>query len=234
MNIQQMQSLHQLCMSISEIKQQLIEELPHYSHQALYFNNNEITTGLLNNKIEIKIHLLTGQLLFFNDEKGHYVDLYTDNLFEKLYNISEIYGIKLPETKLENLNFEKISSFNEYAVPAKQILELFRMTLRNNFTLIHLWPHHFDFSVEWFTGNSDEQIGTGISPGDENNSEPYLYMNPYPFNKKVLEKDLPLGKWNTEGWNGVKIEWKDLLKYTPQNAANKLHKVFEIVKINFG
>ncbi len=233
MNIQQMQPLHKVCLTISEIKQQLVEELSHDGNQALYFNNDEITTGLINNKIEIKIHLSTGQLLYFNDEKGHYIDLYTDNIIEKLNEITEIYGLKSTEGRLENLNFEKISSFREYAIPAHRILELFRMTLRNNFTLIHLWPHHFDFSVEWFTGNADEQIGTGISPGDENNSEPYLYMNPYPFNEKVLEQKLPLGNWNTEGWKGVKIEWKDLLKYPPQNAAGKLHEVFETVKMNF-
>jgi len=233
MNIQQMQPLHKVCLTISEIKQQLVEELSHDGNQALYFNNDEITTGLINNKIEIKIHLSTGQLLYFNDEKVHYIDLYTDNIIEKLNEITEIYGLKSTEGRLENLNFEKISSFREYAIPAHRILELFRMTLRNNFTLIHLWPHHFDFSVEWFTGNADEQIGTGISPGDENNSEPYLYMNPYPFNEKVLEQKLPLGNWNTEGWKGVKIEWKDLLKYPPQNAAGKLHEVFETVKMNF-
>jgi len=233
MNIQQMQPLHKVCLSICEIKKQLAEELPHDGNQALYFNNDEITTGLINNKIEIKIHLSTGQLLYFNDEKGHYVDLYTDNIVEKLSDITETYGLQFQQEKLENLNFEKISVFREYAIPAKRILELFRMTLRNNFTLIHLWPHHFDFSVEWFTGNADEQIGTGISPGDENNSEPYLYMNPYPFNEKVLEQKLPLGNWNTEGWKGVKIEWKDLLKYPPQNASSKLSEVFETVKMNF-
>ena len=233
MNIQHMQPLQKLCLSISEIKQQLVQELPHYGNQALYFHNNEITTGLINNKIEIKIHLLTGQLLYFNDEKGHYVDLYTDNINEKLGSIAETYGITFSETKLENLNFEKLSSFRDYAIPALQILELFRMTLRDNFTLIHLWPHHFDFSVEWFSGNAEDQIGIGISPGDGKNSEPYLYMNPHPFNEKVLEKNLPLGRWNTEGWKGVKIEWKDLLKYPSQNASSNLHEVFEIVKTNF-
>lgn len=50
---------------------------------------------------------------------------------------------------------------------------------------------------------------------------------------KVLEQSLPLGKWNTEGWKGVKIEWSELLKYTPTNASEKLSKIFEIVKRNF-
>jgi len=234
MNIQHMQPMHKLCMTISEIKQQLItDELPHYGNQGLYFQNNEITTGLINNKIEIKIHLSTGQLLYFNDEVGDYIDLFTDDIAEKLTKITEKYGLKGPEEKLENLDFEKISSFQDYAIPALKVLELFMMTLRNKFTLIHLWPHHFDFSLEWFTGNADEQVGTGISPGDENYSEPYLYMNPYPFNEQVTANDLPIGTWHTSGWQGVKIEWKDLLKYPPENAVNKLHEVFEIVKKNF-
>ncbi|MGI9566649.1 MAG: hypothetical protein ACR2LL_06510 [Nitrosopumilus sp.] len=234
MNIQHMQPMHKLCMAISEIKQQLIaDELPHYGKQALYFQNNEITTGLINNKIEIKIHLSTGQLLYFNDEKGHFIDLFTDDITDRLQKITEIYGLKGSEPRLENLDFEKISSFRDYAVPAIKMLELFRMTLRGNFTLIHLWPHHFDFSLEWFTGNADEQIGTGISPGDEHYSEPYLYMNPYPFNEQVTSNELPLGIWHTSGWQGVKIEWKDLLKYPPTNAVNKLHEVFETVRKNF-
>lgn len=234
MNIQNMQPMQKLCMEISEIKQQLIsDELPHYGSQALYFQNNEITTGLINNKIEIKIHLSTGQLLYFNDEIGYYIDLFTDDIAEKLTKITEKYGLKGPEGKLENLDFEKISSFGDYTIPAIKVLELFRMTLRNKFTLIHLWPHHFDFSLEWFTGNTDEQIGTGISPGDEHYSEPYLYMNPYPFNEQVIANELSIGTWHTSGWQGVKIEWKDLLKYSPANAVNKLHEVFEVVKKNF-
>ena len=234
MNIQHMQPMRKLCMAISEIKQQLItDELSHYGSQALYFQNTEITTGLINNKIEIKIHLSTGQLLYFNDEMGDHIDLFTDDITEKLTKITEKYGLKGPEGKLENLDFEKISSFQDYAIPALKVLELFRMTLRNKFTLIHLWPHHFDFSLEWFTGNADEQVGTGISPGDEHYSEPYLYMNPYPFNEQITANDLPIGIWHTSGWQGVKIEWKDLLKYPPANAVNKLHEVFEIVKKNF-
>ncbi len=103
----------------------------------------------------------------------------------------------MPETKLENVTHEQLSKFYDYAIKAKRTIELFRMRLEGNFTLVHLWPHHFDFSVEWFTGKKDEQIGTGISPGDEQYSEPYLYMNPYPFNQKVIENNLPIGTWHT-------------------------------------
>ena len=233
MNVQNIKPLHNLCLTISKIKEQMIEELPHYGHQALYFKNDEITTGILNNKAEIKIHLLSGQLLYHNNEQGIFVDLYTDDLSARLQEIFQPLNINISGEKLENLNFEKLSMFREYAIHAVGILESYRMTLRDNFTQIHLWPHHFDFSVEWFTEVEDQQIGTGISPGDEHSSEPYLYMNPYPFNDKVLEQKLPLGIWNTEGWKGVKVEWNDILKYPSQNASSKLHEIFEVVKTNF-
>ena len=125
-------------MEISKIKQQLVDELPHYVNQALYFQNNEITTGLIDNKIEIKIHPSTGQLLYFDNEAGYFVNLSHDNISENLISIAEKSGLKGSEVKLENLDFEEISSFLDYAVCATKLLELFRMSLKNNFTLVHL------------------------------------------------------------------------------------------------
>ena len=233
MDLQELSSFQKICIAISELKQQLVEELPHYGNQSLYFKNDEITTGLINNKTEIKIHLITGQLLYFHDEKGFFIDLFNENIEEKFEKIVKNFGLNLPQTNLENTTAEFLSSYRGYAKISIEILELFRMTLREDFTQIHLWPHHFDFSVEWFTGNADEQIGTGISPGDKDNLEPYVYMNPYPFNEKILEENLPIGRWNTLGWKGVKIQWNDLLKLSPQEASDKLKQIFDISKKNF-
>ena len=107
------------------------------------------------------------------------------------------------------------------------------MNLRNDFTPIHLWPHHFDFSLEWFTGNKDEQIGTGISPGDEQYSDPYLYMNPWPFDDKIIKESLPIGAWHTDGWKGIKVEWDELTQLTPKDAAEKITKLFFIARKSF-
>ena len=40
------------------------------------------------------------------------------------------------------------------------------MKLREHLTHVHLWPDGFDFSLEWFTDKRDQQIGIGISPGE--------------------------------------------------------------------
>ena len=234
MKLEEIEPLQNLCQKISEIKQQIIShDLLHSGNEALYFNNDEITTGLINNKVEVKAHLLTGQLLYFDNEKGYYINLYADNIADSLKKITDLYDLKSPQEKLDNMSSDMLSSFHSYAVPSRRILELFRMKLQNNFTLVHLWPHHFDFSVEWFTGKPEEQVGTGISPGDKDNAEPYLYMNPYPFNEKVTENKIPLGTWNLSGSKGVIVKLNDLLKYSPENATEKLHETFEIVKKNF-
>ena len=203
---------------ISELKSQLIEELPHFGHQSLFFENDEITTGQLNNKTEIKINLLTGQLLYFHNEEGHLIDITKTTFQEEFSKIVTKFNLKMPEIQLEAVGHSQLSEYYSYAVIAKRTIEHFRMTLEGNYTLVHLWPHHFDFSVEWFTGKKDEQIGTGISPGDEQYSEPYLYMSPYPFNPKVTENNLPIGKWHTSSWNGIKVDRNDLGKY-PQKRS---------------
>jgi hypothetical protein len=233
MNIQDIKSLQKICLEISKIKEEIIDELPHYGHQALYLNNDEITTGLLDNKIEIKIHLLTGELQFYNNESVHTIDLVTDNITEELNKITKQYGLKGTEEKLEHVEYLNLVNYHSYATTAKQILEMFRMNLKGKVTLIHLWPHHFDFSVEWFTGNTDQQIGVGISPGDDTNPDSYLYMNPYPFNEEIRKEKLPIGVWHVEEWKGVKIDYDTLLKYTAFETGKKLYDLFKVVKTNF-
>ncbi|WP_420545227.1 hypothetical protein [Nitrosopumilus sp.] len=146
MNIKKLQNI---CVEISKLKQQLVEELPHSSNQALYFQNNEITTGIINDRTEIKMHLISGQILYFSDEKGDFIDLEKDNISEKLQSIAKDHKLELSDSKLENPTSDEMKSFLQYAELAVKILENFRMKMQaKNFTRVHLWPHHFDFSVE--------------------------------------------------------------------------------------
>lgn len=229
----EIKQLQVACNAISDLKSQLIEELPHYGHQSLFFQNDEITTGQLNNKTEIKIHLLTGQLLYFHNEEGHLIDITKETFPEEFSKVVSDYKLKMPELDIEPVGHSQLSEFYSFAVIAKRTIEHFRMTLKGKYTLVHLWPHHFDFSVEWFSGKKDEQIGTGISPGDEQYSEPYLYMNPYPFNPKVTEYNLPIGRWHTSTWKGIKVDRNDLGNYPQNEVTDLLHQLFLIAKKSF-
>lgn len=217
------------CKAISKIKENIIEELPHFAHQSLYFKNDEITSGLLNNKIEIKIHLLTGHLHYFDNEKNYIIDLINDVKAQKKF--LEIFDkINFGTLNLKKLHQKDLLEFHTYAVKAIRILELFHQTLQGKFSLVHLWPHHFDFSTEWYSVTSDQQIGTGISPGDEKNPEPYLYMNPWPFSENMLKIEIPIGQWNTTGWNGIKINFENL-QNNPEHFA-KVSELFLALKTN--
>ncbi len=227
--------LQYICKIVSNLKSQIIEKLPYYGHDALFLKNNEITTGLLNNVTEIKIYLITGDLLFFHSEQGNFVDTIHENISEQLKDIVTKYGLNMPEikTRLTNLRTEDLSYYLAFARKANGSLELFRMKLREHFTQVHLWPHGFDFSVEWFKGKNDQQIGIGISPGHDQYGSPYLCVNPYPFDENVTKEVLPVGIWHTDGWNGIKLEWKELENKQEQEISMQIFDLFGIAKRNF-
>ncbi len=125
MHPKKIEQLQNVCKVVSKLKSQLIQELPHYGHQALFFQNDEITTGQLNNKTEIKIHLLTGRLLFFHNEEGFYIDLIKENISEKLQPIAAKYNLKLPEKTLENVNIRSYQIFMIMQLKQKEPLSYF-------------------------------------------------------------------------------------------------------------
>lgn len=231
--LERISGLQTVCKIISQIKSQLIEELPHYGHDALFFQNDEITTGLLNNKTEVKIHLLTGELLYFHKEIGHFVDLTRDGFYERLESIVTKYGLNMPKVPSLTLRQECLFEYITFAKRVNKSLELFRMKLRDHFTQVHLWPHGFDFSVESFINGDKDQIGVGVSPGDDSYEAPYLYVNPYPFSENIIHQPLPIGKWHTQGWNGIKVEWNDLNIKKEQEVSTYIYTLYQVAMYNF-
>jgi hypothetical protein len=231
--LERISGLQTVCKIISQIKSQLIEELPHYGHDALFFQNDEITTGLLNNKTEVKIHLLTGELLYFHNEIGHFVDLTRDGFYERLESIVTKYGLNMPKVPSLTLRQECLFEYITFAKRVSKSLELFRMKLRDHFTQVHLWPHGFDFSVESFINGDKDQIGVGVSPGDDSYEAPYLYVNPYPFSENIIHQALPIGKWHTQGWNGIKVEWNDLNIKQEKDISTDIFTLYLVAMHNF-
>jgi hypothetical protein len=232
--LDKIKELQNVCKMVSKLKSQLIEQLPHYAHDALFLNNDEITSGLLNNMTEIKIHLVTGQLLYFHNEQAYFIDLTHDNSIQRLEEIVTRYHLNIPQmTHLPNLHAEDLSYYLAFAKKAQRSLELFRMKLRGRFTQVHLWPDGFDFSLEWFTKKNNEQIGVGISPGDDQYGSPYLYVNPYPFNEKIVEQALFTGQWHTSSWKGIKVEWNELENNIEQEISAQIYDLYLVAERNF-
>jgi hypothetical protein len=104
------------------------------------------------------------------------------------------------------------------------VFELFRGSLREETGPVHLWPHHFDLAVLWFSGrlvpgvdpadeeSADEQMNFGFSTGDESIDEPYFYITAYPAPSGLHDTPLPDGAtWHSEGFVGALLSYAALV-----------------------
>jgi len=79
---------------------------------------------------------------------------------------------------------------------------------------IRIWPHHFDIATLIdlpHTVNGEPVVGIGMSPGDNNYSDPYWYLYTYP---SLATDNLPdldgSGFWHTENWIGAVLRASQL------------------------
>lgn len=68
---------------------------------------------------------------------------------------------------------------------------------------IRLWPEHFDIAFEMGIESEGRRAGYGLSPGDENHDEPYLYVGPW-----TAPDDLD--GWDAVGFTGAELGWEQL------------------------
>jgi hypothetical protein len=67
-----------------------------------------------------------------------------------------------------------------------------------------LWPEHFDVAVEAGTDDDGGRATFGVSPGDEEHAEPYLYVSPW--------RERPHGEvWNAHGFAGAELGYAELV-----------------------
>ena len=67
-----------------------------------------------------------------------------------------------------------------------------------------LWPEHFDIAVEIGDEEGGWRATYGLSPGDENHPEPYLYVAPW-----TVAVSGPL--WGANGFSGAEFGYAELL-----------------------
>lgn len=75
-----------------------------------------------------------------------------------------------------------------------------------------LWPEHFDVAIEHGSEAAGERATYGLSPGDENHPEPYLYVGPW---RQGVAGEL----WQARGFPGAELAYADLLAAADQRAA---------------
>jgi Family of unknown function (DUF5996) len=123
-----------------------------------------------------------------------------------------------------------------------QVFAVHRARLDGQVSPIHMWPHGFDLSFEWFgtkmnsyeengkTVELPSQLNLGFYPG----GDAYFYSNPWPFDPEVLiDSPLPAeSEWNVEDWHGTRLRYA-VLEGDPRATERLLEfagRVFEIVR----
>lgn len=77
-----------------------------------------------------------------------------------------------------------------------------------------LWPEHFDIAFECLSEHDRRRAGFGVSPGDSDHDEPYLYVTLW-FPDEVGASPL----WNAEQFGGAILPLSEVLEADDQVAA---------------
>ena len=78
---------------------------------------------------------------------------------------------------------------------------------------VQLWPEHFDMAVELGSEQQGRRATYGLSPGDEQHEEPYVYVSPW----EGVPDDARL--WNARGFRGAQLSCGELLAAKSQREA---------------
>jgi len=98
-------------------------------------------------------------------------------------------------------------------------------------TQICMWPHHFDNAFKWFSGKKideeDEQMGIGISNGDESYELPYIYMTFWPALRKTNTLEIAEGAiLHDADWTGLILPYEAISEKKSIDAQKKLIEDF--------
>lgn len=137
---------------------------------------------------------------------------------------------------------EAAAAFYDALEAVAGVFEEHRVRLEGEVSPVHLWPHGFDLSFEWFGTRVEEleedgkiveypsQLNLGFYPA----GEPYFYSNPWPFDvEDLINNPLPDGcEWYVEDWQGSRLRYSEL-KDDPK-ATDRLNeyasRVFEVAQ----
>ena len=77
---------------------------------------------------------------------------------------------------------------------------------------VQLWPEHFDLAVELGLERAGARAAYGLSPGDDQHPEPYLYVGPW-------VAPPPGELWQASGFVGAELAYAELAEVGDQRAT---------------
>lgn len=235
-------TIHIYTRLIGKIRQALTEPLEKWWHVSVHVDDRGFTIPSLTmpdsqDQLTLSLDLVSHQLVLApqngeaqtipvqNHSPNSMMNLVLDHL-QTLDVEPEIDQSIFDSTTIGHYEPDQASTYLTALTRVQGVFETFKASLSGKTSPIQLWPHHFDLSLEWFSGREadvpegeeggDEQIGYGFSTGDEGITEAYFYANPWPFPAGITNTPLPDGsRWYTESWRG------GLLLYNTLTEADK-------------
>jgi len=101
---------------------------------------------------------------------------------------------------------------------------------------VHVWPHHFDMSFEWYGDREvildGESYPSQLNLGFDPTWEPYFYSNPWPLEPSLVGSPLPHGaRWHTDGWQGTMLDYEAVRRGNPVvMVTDYARAVFELAE----
>jgi len=74
-----------------------------------------------------------------------------------------------------------------------------------------LWPEHFDIAIELGEESRGVRANYGLSPGDGDHAEPYLYVGPW-------NAEVSGALWGATGFNGAELSYSALVDAPDQRS----------------
>lgn len=213
----------------------------HWWHASLRPSLRGLSTGVVHAEIDFEIeldfrsshlHILTAtgeehsELL--RGQPGYQlVDVISDFLLST--------GIKKDSMDHLNLSVEDSQQFDGYSDEQANLIgrvfsdvaatmTRFRAEVREETSPIQVWPHHFDMSMLWLSGEkiqgqdpdneeyADKQMNFGFVLGDDSIAEPYFYVTAYPLPDDLPRVVLPAGAiWQTTPFSGAVLRYEALV-----------------------
>jgi len=212
---------------------------PFWWHVTLQVSPTGLTTteiALGESSFELGLDLISHRAYLIRDDTdcrswpltGQTPDRYFDQTSEAL----EAYGIELstakpdmPDSAHGEWDVAAIDRFRQALAGVDTAFQEFRHDLDGKTSPVHLFGHHFDLSLSWFSGrliegkdpadqeSATEQMTFGFLTGDDNLPEPYFYATAYPEPDGFVESPLPEPAfWNNRGFSGAILRYSELRK----------------------
>lgn len=128
-------------------------------------------------------------------------------------------GVYTPRTELDpdaNLYLDPTSAvylgdIYGFATSVLEDLKV-RTTAEERASRVQIWPEHFDVAIEIGDETKGQRAGYGLSPGDDDHSDPYLYVVPW--------TDRPKDPWwNATHFDGARCDLGELLRSEDQRST---------------